>query len=286
MAYNEEGNIDRLLKALLNQRLEQVSIEEIIVVASGCTDNTEAIVLQFGKPVKLIVQKERQGKASAINLFLKLAKAEVLVLISGDVLPEGDALEHLVSPFINPGVGMTGAYIIPENSSQSIVGFYVQLFWRLHHEIGLRSFKGGEMIAFRNVVSEIPFNTATDETWIAALVLKQGYQLQYVPGAVVHNKGPENIIDFLKVRRRHLIGYLHLKKVWPQAYLPETLNNLLVLKLLLKITSWRLKPLVFTIGAVFLEIWARCLAWYDFCLCHRNPYQWEIAKSTKRLIML
>ncbi len=39
-AYNEEANIGRLLQAILDQRLYEVEICEIIVVASGCTDRT------------------------------------------------------------------------------------------------------------------------------------------------------------------------------------------------------------------------------------------------------
>jgi glycosyltransferase involved in cell wall biosynthesis len=39
-AHNEEANIGRLLDAMLNQHLDEVEIAEIIVVASGCTDNT------------------------------------------------------------------------------------------------------------------------------------------------------------------------------------------------------------------------------------------------------
>ena len=45
--YNEQANIGRLLEALLNQKLESVIINEIIVIASGCTDNTEGVVQRF-----------------------------------------------------------------------------------------------------------------------------------------------------------------------------------------------------------------------------------------------
>ncbi len=44
MAYNEEANIGQLLKALLTQRTSAVTLREIVVVASGCTDGTQAIV--------------------------------------------------------------------------------------------------------------------------------------------------------------------------------------------------------------------------------------------------
>src|SRR6266851_1735031 len=74
MAYNEEANIGRTIHAVLEQHGPSIRIEEIIVVASGCTDRTvplvAAIALQEPR-VRLCVQEQREGKASAINLFLK-----------------------------------------------------------------------------------------------------------------------------------------------------------------------------------------------------------------------
>jgi len=49
MAYNEEANIGRMMEAVLSQRLRQVEITEIVVVASGCTDRTEEIVSAFAE---------------------------------------------------------------------------------------------------------------------------------------------------------------------------------------------------------------------------------------------
>ena len=76
MAYNEEANIGRLLAALLDQKLSTCEIKEIFVVASGCEDRTEDIVRKYEQHddrIKLLVQKKREGKASAINLFLQKA---------------------------------------------------------------------------------------------------------------------------------------------------------------------------------------------------------------------
>jgi len=61
-AHNEEANIGKLLQNLLTQPLEDsVLLEEIIVVASGCTDRTEEIVEEFAmkdKRVMLITEEE------------------------------------------------------------------------------------------------------------------------------------------------------------------------------------------------------------------------------------
>jgi biofilm PGA synthesis N-glycosyltransferase PgaC len=115
MAYNEEANIGRLLDALLRQNLSHCFIKEIFVVASGCTDRTEDIVkdyIRLDERIKLLVQRQREGKASAINLFLSKANADVFVLESGDTIPEVDTMEKLVMPFSDPTIGMTGGGIL------------------------------------------------------------------------------------------------------------------------------------------------------------------------------
>src|SRR5205807_9192825 len=89
MAHNEECNIGRLLNAAISQRTATVILTEIIVVASGCTDNTEGVVRQWAERdsrIRLFRQARRQGKASAVNQFLLEARENVLVLCCADLL--------------------------------------------------------------------------------------------------------------------------------------------------------------------------------------------------------
>jgi glycosyltransferase involved in cell wall biosynthesis len=102
MAHNEEANISRAILAILEQQAPSLRVEEVIVVASGCTDRTVPIVAEIAlqEPrVHLCDQERREGKASAINLFLKLAISPVVVLIGADVIPEVSALEYLCLPW-------------------------------------------------------------------------------------------------------------------------------------------------------------------------------------------
>ncbi|MCB0054704.1 MAG: glycosyltransferase, partial [Caldilinea sp.] len=111
-AYNEEANIGQLLAALIDQHVHEVEIAEIIVVASACTDRTVAIVkeaIMLDERVKLIEQERREGKTSAINIFLKASSCDICVLESGDTIPHEYAVEHMVRMFRDPGVGMVGA---------------------------------------------------------------------------------------------------------------------------------------------------------------------------------
>jgi poly-beta-1,6-N-acetyl-D-glucosamine synthase len=283
MAHNEEANIGRLLEALVTQKLRTVILSEIVVVASGCTDNTEAIVLDWAKQdsrIHLIVQEKRSGKASAINEYLPQARERIIVLCSADLLPEADALERLVAPFVDSEVGMATSHPVPVNDSRRFMGFAAHMLWSLHHKINLTSFKSGEMIAFRKIFERIPYHTAVDEASIEPVVRGQGYQAQYVSNAVVYNKGPETLADFLRQRRRIYAGHLAVRDTL--GYTVSTMNARRILALLLRNLDWRPRYFVWTWAIVGLEAYGRLLGLRDYKK-RRNHQIWEIATSTKQL---
>ncbi|OPY61460.1 MAG: N-glycosyltransferase [Syntrophorhabdus sp. PtaU1.Bin002] len=231
--------------------------------------------------IELIVQRQREGKASAINLFLERASGEILILESGDTLPDKDTFERLVMPFKNSGIGMTGAHPTPVNGRDTFIGYSVNLMWSLHHKIALMTPKLGELVAFRNIVKQIPRDTAVDEASIEAIVRKAGYDLCYVQDAIVHNKGPENVKDFIKQRRRIAAGHKHL--MCAEKYEVSTFDPKKILKILIQGHSWSLKDTMWTVGAICLEIVGRMLGYYDFYIKKKNPFIWDIASSTKNL---
>jgi len=283
MAHNEEANIGRLLGALVTQRLRDVVLSEILVVASGCTDNTEGIVQDWANRdsrIQLIVQEKRSGKASAINEYLPQARERIIVLCSADLLPEADALERLVAPFADPEVGMATSHPVPVNDPGQFMGFAAHMLWGLHHKINLTSFKSGEMIAFRKIFERIPYHTAVDEASIEPVVRGQGYRAQYVSAAVVYNKGPETLADFLRQRRRIYAGHLAVRDTL--GYTVSTMNARRILFILLRNLDWRPRPFVWTWAIVGLEAYGRLLGLRDYKK-RRNHQIWEIATSTKQL---
>lgn len=284
MAYNEAANIGRLLERLCGQRPSCGRIVEIVVVASGCTDDTASIVAAHAgrdPRVTLLLQERREGKASAINLFLARAAGEVLVLESGDTLPDDGAIERLVAPFADPAVGMTGARAVPVDSPDHFTGHCTHLLWNLHHAIALETPKLGELVAFRRLVREIPADTAVDEASIEAVVRAAGLDLCYVPEAVVRNKGPETLADLVRQRRRIAAGHRHLAK---RGYRVSTGSPWRALRALAAAGDWRgPRRFLWTAGVVVLEAWCRLLGAWDLSVRRRNPVIWDIAASTKRL---
>lgn len=284
LAYNEEKNIGRLLKAVQEQRLQEVRIKEIIVVSSGSTDRTDEIVAQFAKMdpnIRLLTQQERKGKSSAINLFLQHSSAPILIIESGDTIPEKDTIEKLILPFQDSTIGMTGGRPQPINNQKTPVGFAVCLLWKLHDKMAKISPKLGEMVAFRNIVKSIPEKSAVDEASIEAIIKKNGLKLHYVRDAIVYNKGPDNISDFLKQRRRIYAGHLWLQD--NQKYKVVSQNGKLIAQLTAKELSFNIIKDIKIFITVLLEIIGRSLGWYDYKIRKLNPYKWDIATSTKAL---
>jgi biofilm PGA synthesis N-glycosyltransferase PgaC len=281
-AYNEEANIGRLLQAIIDQRLYEVEITEIIVVASGCTDRTEEIVREYMEReprIQLYIQERREGKTSAINVFLKHASEKICVLESGDTLPREDTIENMVSMFRNPGVGMTGAQKVAVNTPDHIVGVLSHLRLKMEHQLCLEIPRLGELIAFRKVFDQIPPDVAMDEAFVEALIIRRGMQVRYAPDAVVYNLGPETVGDFVKQRRRNYAGHLYLKDKY--GYKVSSLQNTRVVRLALE-EVWGAIRLVGTLGILAaLEAYSRVLGAWDYRVRKRKHVVWDMAWTTK-----
>jgi biofilm PGA synthesis N-glycosyltransferase PgaC len=284
MAYNEEACIAGMMEAVLVQQLTEVEIAEIIVVASGCTDRTEEIVLEFAERdprIRLITEPIRSGKSSAVNLLLSQTTQEIIVFVNADTVPAPDAIERLVTSFQDPSVGMAGGRPIPINDPHTFMGYAVHLLWALHHQISLRQPKMGEMIAFRNFFHQIPSDSAVDEASIEPLIRGQGLRLHYAPEAIVYNCGPETVADFLRQRRRIYAGHIYVRKTL--GYGVSTMKATRILGLLLFSPGvkrdWRF--VLWGAATVALEAYARLLGVIDCNVRKREHTIWEVVKTTK-----
>ena len=282
MAYNEQAGIADAVTSILGQELTSGQIAELIVVASGCEDQTGAIVADIARHdarVRLIEQECREGKASAINLFITLARSPVLVMVSADVLVKDGTFDALLRHFADPAVGMVGGHPIPVNSETTFLGHAVHLQWRLHDRIARQSPKLGEIVAFRNVVPSIPPDTAVDEMSIQALITQLGYRLVYEPDAIVYNRGPTSLGDFLRQRRRIYAGHLRVRT--QQGYCAPTMNGWRAVRALRGSGSFTTpRAVLWSIGTAGIEATARALGGSDV-LRRRSSHIWEMCGTTK-----
>jgi hypothetical protein len=149
----------------------------------------------------------------------------------------------------------------------------------LHDRLAREAPKLGEVVAFRNVVPSIPLDTAVDEISIQALITQLGYRLVYEPRAIVYNRGPASVRDFLRQRRRIYAGHLRIRR--QQGYAASTMSAARVGRTLLALHPFSSpRAACWTLGAVGLEALARGLGHYDYRR-HRPHHVWEMVASTK-----
>jgi biofilm PGA synthesis N-glycosyltransferase PgaC len=286
MAFNEAANIAAAIRTLLAQPVTSVCLAEVIVVASGCTDGTPEIVAELAQSesrVRLVTQDRRQGKASAVNLFIAQAKSPLLLMVSADVLVEEGTLDALLGHFADSEVGMVGGHPIPVNDETRFLGHAIHLLWRLHDRLAREAPKLGEIVAFRNVVPSIPLDSAVDEISLQALITQLGYRTIYEPQAIVYNRGPATVADLLRQRRRIYAGHLQVRR--QQGYAASTMSVRRIIRALKGSGSFRsLRTTMWTLGAIGLEALARGLGHIDR-LRHRDHAVWRPVITTKAHIV-
>ena len=292
-AYNEENNIGRLLDNILEE--QNLPIEsEIFVVCSGCTDNTVNIVNRYTKRdhrVHVYVENERKGKASAVNHILSKARGYKILFISADTLPKKACFKRLLSRMQNPNVGIVCGNPVPVNSSTSLVDRFVQILWGFHdyvfeqlNDAHLARHATEIFCVRKGIVNQIPARTVNDDAYIALAARKKGFLVNYDHESRVLICGPRTFRDYVKQRRRILMGHRQIRKMTGES--PQHLFYLFPLYPIrvIKLLRWPLIKygptfLVF----LFVEMLINIVAMFD-SIVGKAYTAWSISTSTKRVM--
>ena len=291
-AHNEAGNIRRLLTSLIEQDTRVARIVEIVVVASGCTDNTAELAREFGRGrpgLHVHVQERREGKVAAINMFMRQRdpRAEVIVICSADLDPGRDVIEKLVCCLRDrPEVGMVRRPADPElDDARRLVGRMVQLLsGSFITRCPSKCPRWEKIVAFRaHLVEHVSGElSVVDEASIEDIVQGKGYTLGYVADALVTNHGPERIGEYFEQRRRIARGHYWLDFAF--GYEVATLDRGLLAKAVLGVMRRqdRFGKLALA-AAIGTEVAARAFGLWDARVVGGKHRTWQALQSTKQL---
>ncbi|MCU0861852.1 MAG: glycosyltransferase [Methanomassiliicoccales archaeon] len=283
-AYNEGRNIGSCLESILSQRLQGLTLLEAVVVSSGSTDDTDVVVRSFEERdarVRLVREERREGKNSAINLFLTLAKGDVLVLVNADNRLEEGSLQALLEPLLDEEVGVVGGHPVPIDPRDSLAGVATHMLWEMHHRVALIYPKVGELMAFRPLGRSLPTSTQSDEDLIRMDLERRGMTTVYAPKAIVRNKGPGTVRDFVRQRTRVNIGEKYMKRL--HGYDIPTWNSRYLFQAYLSYLRDTPDPLPLVLGAMLLEAYSRLYATVYVALDKGDKAVWQQVSSTKDL---
>lgn len=191
---------------------------EIIVVDSGSTDGAREYIKTL--PVKLVEIHPRVfNYANAFNAGAKLAKGEFLVRLSGDAIPvRNNFLKEITAPFSEDKVGgVYGKYTVTGREGYQYPGFwpasefpdktfrisivpnpFKMLFCQKHRHKVLR-LAGACCAIRRETWEQKPFNenlVAAEDGEYAWFLHLSGYDIVYVPGALVIHEHPVTPINY------------------------------------------------------------------------------------------
>jgi cellulose synthase/poly-beta-1,6-N-acetylglucosamine synthase-like glycosyltransferase len=293
-AYNEGKNIGKLLSNVLSEQ-ELPKDSEVLVVCSGCTDDTVEVANGFAAKdarVKVYREGSRKGKASAINLILAHAEGEAILFISADTLPKKGSFPKMVARLGEPNVGIVNGNPVPVNASNSLVGRMVRLMWHFHgsvfeqlNDAGLARHATEAFCIRRGIVDRIPVETVNDDAYIAVSAKKQGWLIKFMPKAEISICGPKNYREYFQQRRRVIFGHYQLRRLTGES--PQYLFQMLpmypirIAKLGLQIFGENDPITVATF--LFTEFLVNVAAMFDSAL-GKTHMQWRVLPSTKTII--
>lgn len=296
-AYNEEKSIGPLLNNLMEQDVPPDILDrEIIVVASGCTDRTEAVVKEQAKTnrkITLISERERSGKAAALNKAFEASSGDYIALVPADVFPAENALFNLLIPFKDLGVSAVSGRPMqdPEKVPKGFSGYLANMTYRLWARLmsklndkGEMAHCSGEFMAIRSdVKTDVPCDCAADDSYIAIAAKRKGH-IKFASQAICYNLMPSNIADYINQRRRWLFGHFQTKQMTGEY--PTVLDTVVLsrpeiaFQVLAEEMAERPKSSGYLASAIVVEAIIYSLSMFDRILSRRYGV-WPVIKSTK-----
>jgi cellulose synthase/poly-beta-1,6-N-acetylglucosamine synthase-like glycosyltransferase len=211
-AHNEAGVLRECLDAV---RAQTLPVDEIIVVADSCTDQTAAVAESYGA---VVVETEQGGKAASQNVGLPYVTGDILVCIDADTIIDVDVVERLVGD-LQAGADATCANMLPMPHQK---GFWVanrrfayalgRYWWRwCQAQMGRLMVLSGCAYALRTEtvrsIGGFPGQLITCDMDLTWNLYEAGYKSTFCHQALAYTYDPETFSVYTKQMRRWASGF-------------------------------------------------------------------------------
>jgi glycosyltransferase involved in cell wall biosynthesis/O-antigen/teichoic acid export membrane protein len=207
-AYNEEQNINHILKQILKQKQVGFNIEQIIVASDGSTDNTVKIVKEYAdRGVKVIAGRDNFGQTYRQNQLIAATTSDILVLLNADLLLRDDeVILRLIAPVMD-GADLSAQWakpVSPTTFMEKILraGFVIKNYVYTHHKNGHNIYTCvGHMRALsRRFYSSVVFpnNSTGEDQYLYLACISGGYKYRYTHSHNAYFKLPDSLTDYKK----------------------------------------------------------------------------------------
>ena len=213
--YNEADIIDLKLDNL-SKLIYPGNLTQIILIDSGSTDKTLEKIVNFSKNhpemnIKFVEEKERKGKSNALNVALRYATGEIIVVSDADCFLFPDILEKSLQYLADQTVGAIVGREVLLNPNRTWVTKNEALYRDLMSCIRLGEskfyatiiFEGGFSAYKRTFLDEFDSETGCDDTGTALNIVQKKARTILIPEATFFTAFPTTWKGkfIIKVRR-------------------------------------------------------------------------------------
>src|SRR5271166_3932927 len=196
---------------------------EVVFVDDNSEDNTVAVARRAaltatgsgrdGNRVRIFPSPRRNGKASSLNIGIRMARGEFIVIHDADSIIQYGAVQHWLLPFTDPRVGGVAANIRVDNSTVNLLTRLQEVEYAMkftltkffQSKIFVMDIISGMGGIFRGEIirSLGGFDTGLgDDRDLSTMLLKQRFKLAFSNDAVVWTTVPETRHHLWRQRMR------------------------------------------------------------------------------------
>jgi cellulose synthase/poly-beta-1,6-N-acetylglucosamine synthase-like glycosyltransferase len=292
-ATTELENTLRLTDQILELSHRRMKLLEILVATPNHQLASE--LSERDPRVVVLLEKKREGKASALNKIIRQASGDILVLASADIKIARNSIPRLVEGLIdNREWGAVDSNVELINGDRLIMDRVSNILWDTHNatldELDGQDRLGqvaGDLVAVRrDLVEQLP-SVINDDAYLALRVQEKGFRVKRVQDALVWIAGPRTPTDYVYQRSRVLQGHLQLIRRFGKMpttfefqFLSKPRRNLkLLVRTVARLGPSHLLPLIM---AGFLELISFQVA-VMYSLTKKNQKPWRLVESTKKI---
>lgn len=217
-AFKEPRTIGRAIDAAASSK---VGKNEIIVAAPDKETLDAAMKLKKKYPQLRTIQDRGKGKPAALNLVVKKAKGEILILTDGDVYVSKGAFENMLKIMEDKNIGAVSGNPVSIDARNNRLGYWAYVLSSVANDVrksalknGKRFFCSGYLFAIRKkLFPKLPEELLSEDGYISQNVYDKGFQIGYSEQSRVFIKYPSTFEDWIKQKKRSAGGYNQIKNL-------------------------------------------------------------------------
>ncbi len=194
---------------------------EILVIDDGSTDGCADIAESLGLERVRVIRKPNGGKSTALNLGIREARHDIIVMVDGDTMVEPNTVPEIVKPLQDPNVGAVAGNPKIGNVTNFLARLQVSEYLmssslerRILAPAGMITTIPGAIGAWRrSALQEAGFvsvETLAEDTDLTVSIARGGWRIAYAGQARAWTEAPNTISSLFKQRTRWTFGTLQV----------------------------------------------------------------------------